>query len=95
MLTTMSHGILDKLPGFLEGGHRGLQIDGLEAQEAPVDPHQIVVDLGQVALDGQVSRLGLDSKQDWRRTRGCFSVVQAGSHGPDVQVDGRDVVPEH
>ena len=45
-----------------------LQIDVLEYEEALVDPHDVVVDLGQIALHSVVGDLRLGSKHDRGRS---------------------------
>ena len=65
----------------------------LEYEEALVDPHDVVVDLGQIALHGVVGDLRLGSKHDRGGSCCLLSVIEAGRHRPALQPDGRNVIP--
>ena len=82
------------LQRFLDDSCCRLQTNILELEEALVHSHQVVVDLGQVALDGPVGCLGLYREEDRGGAHCCLAVVEAGRQSPDIQPDGGDVVPE-
>ena len=82
------------LQRFLDDSCCRLQTNILELEEALVHSHQVVVDLGQVALDGPVGCLGLHREEDRGGAHCCLAVGEAGRQSPDIQPDGGDVVPE-
>ena len=65
----------------------------LEDEEAPVDTHDVVVDLGQIALNSFIGDLRVGCEHDRGGTRSFISIIEAGCHRPALQPDGQNVIP--